>query len=87
MVTVFKKYAVGRTADREHDFFDVFGAGVWEGEFIAQAGGIKAFAGEEFVVESLEIRDVGVAVEQARDFVKRGSALGALHGERYARGV
>lgn len=61
--------------------FHVLGAGVGQGDGVAEAGGIEAVTGEQFLVEAGEIDDVGMAVEQVGDFVERGGALGAVHVE------
>ena len=68
-------------ADGEDDLFHVLGAGVGQGDGVAEAGGVEAVAGEQFLVEAGEIDDVGMAVEQVGDFVERGGALGAVHME------
>ena len=78
LVAVFEEHALVAATDGHDDFMHVLGAGVGEGNLVAETGGVEAFAGEELVVEALEIGDVGMAVEQAGNFVKRDGALVAL---------
>ena len=73
-------------ADGEDDLLDVLGAGVGEGDGVAEAGGVEAVAGEEFFVEAGVVGDVDVAIEEAGDLVERGGALGALNAECDAGG-
>jgi hypothetical protein len=51
----------------------VLGAGVGEGDLVAEAGGVEPFAREQLVVEALEVGDVGIGLEQPGRFLERGS--------------
>ena len=87
LVAVFKVDALSAAADGEDDFLDVFSAGVRQRDLVAKTSRVETFAGEQLVVEALEVRDVGVAVEHARDFIERRSAFSAVYGERDARRI
>jgi hypothetical protein len=70
--------------DAHHDLLYMLGACMGQGDAVAEAGGVEAFAGEDFVVETLEIGHVGMTVEQMGDLVQRRGALRALHVQRDA---
>lgn len=80
-------HALVAAADGEDDALNVLGAGVREGDFVTQTSRVEALAGEKLVVEALEIRDLGVAVEEAGHFVEGDGAFAALYGERDTRGI
>jgi hypothetical protein len=65
----------------------VLGAGVRQGDAVAEAGGVEPVTREQLVVETAEIRDIGVPLEELGGFVERGRALGALHVQRDAGGI
>ena len=58
-----------------------------EGDRVAEAGGIEAIAGEQFVEKTGEVRDVRMPVEQVRDLVERRLAPGCLHVKRDPGGI
>ena len=87
LISVLEMHSLIAAADGEDDFLDVLGAGVGESDFVAQTGRVEAFAGEELVVETLEISDLGMAVEEPGDFIQGDGAFGALDGERDASGI
>src|ERR1019366_5759739 len=74
-------------ADGEDDLADVLGAGVGQGDAIAEAGGIEPVAGEQPLVEAREVSDLRMTVEEAGNFIERCRPLRALQVKRDARGI
>ena len=62
-------------------------AATGQGDLVADAGGVEAFAGEQLVVEMRVVGDVRMPLEQACDLVDRSGAFGLLHSEEDAGGM
>lgn len=73
--------AGGAAADDDDEVFDVVGAGVGEGDVVAEAGGFLFFAGEEFFVEAFRIRNVRLAAGEFGQFAEGVGMAGAAEVE------
>ncbi len=87
LVATPEEHAGIAAAYGEHELFDVLGPGVGQGDLVAEAGGVKAVAGEQLGVETVEAGHVGMAGEKQGDLVQRGRALRALQPEADARRI
>lgn len=87
LIAVFEEHAVVAAADGENYALNMFGARVRQGDFVAEASRVEAFAGEQLVIEALKIGDLRMAVEEARDLVESDGAFATLDGERDARRI
>src|SRR5688572_29842556 len=82
LVAVLEMHTIRAAAHGQHDLLHVLGAGMRQGHFVAQAGGVEALAREELIVEARKIGDVGVVLKKPGDLLQRRGAFGALDREK-----
>src|SRR5574344_891224 len=84
---VFETHAGGAAADCHDDGLGVLGAGVGQGDAVAQTGGVEAIAFQKSLIETVVIEHVGMSREQACHFIQGGRTPGALHLELNPGGI